>query len=73
VATSKTKPRMRSLWTTLGLNQGEAHVIRNAGGVVTQDEIRSLAISQRLLGTEVDVDLLLPCVQVRLYRLGCVS
>ena len=36
----------------LGLNEGDAHVIRNAGGVVTEDEIRSLAISQRLLGTE---------------------
>jgi carbonic anhydrase len=36
----------------LGLRSGEAHVIRNAGGVVTDDEIRSLAISQRLLGTE---------------------
>src|SRR3978361_1982906 len=36
----------------LGLQEGEAHVIRNAGGVVTDDEIRSLAISQRLLGTE---------------------
>ena len=35
----------------LGLKEGEAHVIRNAGGVVTDDEIRSLAISQRLLGT----------------------
>lgn len=35
----------------LGLGAGEAHVIRNAGGVVTDDEIRSLAISQRLLGT----------------------
>jgi len=35
----------------LGLNEGDAHVIRNAGGVVTDDEIRSLAISQRLLGT----------------------
>ena len=35
----------------LGLHDGEAHVIRNAGGVVTDDEIRSLAISQRLLGT----------------------
>src|SRR3954447_11008938 len=35
----------------LGLNEGEAHVIRNAGGVVTDDGIRSLAISQRLLGT----------------------
>ncbi len=36
----------------LGLGIGDAHVIRNAGGVVTDDEIRSLAISQRLLGTE---------------------
>jgi carbonic anhydrase len=35
----------------LGLRGGDAHVIRNAGGVVTDDEIRSLAISQRLLGT----------------------
>ena len=35
----------------LGLEEGDAHVIRNAGGVVTDDEIRSLAISQRLLGT----------------------
>ena len=35
----------------LGLGEGDAHVIRNAGGVVTDDEIRSLAISQRLLGT----------------------
>jgi carbonic anhydrase len=36
----------------LGLEEGEAHVIRNAGGVITHDEIRSLAISQHLLGTE---------------------
>jgi carbonic anhydrase len=36
----------------LGLAEGDAHVIRNAGGVVTDDVIRSLAISQRLLGTE---------------------
>src|SRR3954451_24597246 len=36
----------------LGLEEGEAHVIRTAGGVITDDEIRSLAISQRLLGTE---------------------
>src|SRR5689334_6790215 len=36
----------------LGLNEGDAHVIRNAGGVVTEDALRSLAISQRLLGTE---------------------
>ena len=35
----------------LGLEEGDAHVIRNAGGVVTDDVIRSLAISQRLLGT----------------------
>jgi carbonic anhydrase len=35
----------------LGLTEGEAHVIRNAGGVVTDDVIRSLTISQRLLGT----------------------
>ncbi|MEW2515428.1 carbonic anhydrase [Streptomyces sp. NPDC046870] len=41
-----------NVYAILGLNDGEAHVIRNAGGVVTQDEIRSLAISQRLLGTE---------------------
>ncbi len=40
------------VYRVLGLNEGEAHVIRNAGGVVTQDEIRSLAISQRLLGTK---------------------
>jgi carbonic anhydrase len=36
----------------LGLKEGDAHIIRNAGGVVTDDAIRSLAISQRLLGTE---------------------
>ncbi len=36
----------------LGLEPGDAHVIRNAGGVVTDDAIRSLTISQRLLGTE---------------------
>jgi carbonic anhydrase len=35
----------------LGLREGDVHVIRNAGGVVTADELRSLAISQRLLGT----------------------
>jgi carbonic anhydrase len=39
------------VYAILGLADGEAHVIRNAGGVVTDDEIRSLAISQRLLGT----------------------
>ncbi len=36
----------------LGLNEGDAHVIRNAGGAVTDDVIRSLTISQRLLGTQ---------------------
>lgn len=36
----------------LGLEEGDAHVIRNAGGVATEDAIRSLVISQRLLGTE---------------------
>src|SRR5919112_4507210 len=36
----------------LGLEEGDAHVIRNAGGVITDDEVRSLSISQRLLGTE---------------------
>ncbi len=41
-----------NVYGILGLNEGEAHVIRNAGGVVTDDEIRSLAISQRLLGTQ---------------------
>ena len=40
------------VYRILGLNEGESHVIRNAGGVVTDDEIRSLAISQRLLGTK---------------------
>jgi carbonic anhydrase len=40
------------LYAILGLEAGESHVIRNAGGVVTDDEIRSLAISQRLLGTK---------------------
>jgi carbonic anhydrase len=40
-----------NVYATLGLTEGEAHVIRNAGGVVTDDAIRSLAISQRLLGT----------------------
>jgi carbonic anhydrase len=39
------------VYRVLGLQEGEAHVIRNAGGVVTDDGIRSLAISQRLLGT----------------------
>jgi carbonic anhydrase len=40
-----------NVYAVLGLAEGEAHVIRNAGGVVTDDAIRSLAISQRLLGT----------------------
>jgi len=40
-----------NVYAVLGLEEGEAHVIRNAGGVITDDEIRSLAISQRLLGT----------------------
>jgi carbonic anhydrase len=40
-----------NVYGLLGLTEGDAHVIRNAGGVVTQDELRSLAISQRLLGT----------------------
>jgi carbonic anhydrase len=39
-------------YALLGLEEGDAHVIRNAGGVITDDEIRSLAISQNLLGTE---------------------
>ncbi|MDI9899768.1 carbonic anhydrase [Rhodococcus sp. IEGM 1409] len=39
------------VYRVLGIKEGESHVIRNAGGVVTDDEIRSLAISQRLLGT----------------------
>jgi carbonic anhydrase len=41
-----------NVYGILGLDEGDAHVIRNAGGVVTDDAIRSLAISQRLLGTE---------------------
>ena len=40
-----------NLYAVLGLEEGQAHVIRNAGGAVTDDGIRSLAISQRLLGT----------------------
>jgi carbonic anhydrase len=39
------------VYRVLGLNEGEAHSIRNAGGVISDDVIRSLAISQRLLGT----------------------
>jgi carbonic anhydrase len=41
-----------NVYGVLGLAEGDAHVIRNAGGVVTDDAIRSLTISQRLLGTE---------------------
>jgi carbonic anhydrase len=41
-----------NVYGVLGLEEGESLVIRNAGGVVTDDEIRSLAISQRLLGTK---------------------
>lgn len=40
-----------NVYGALGLEEGDAHVIRNAGGVVTEDVIRSLTISQRLLGT----------------------
>lgn len=40
-----------NVYGLLGLSEGDAHVIRNAGGIVTPDELRSLAISQRLLGT----------------------
>lgn len=41
-----------NVYGLLGLQEGDAHVIRNAGGVVTQGDLRSLAISQRLLGTK---------------------
>ncbi|MBV9454417.1 MAG: carbonic anhydrase [Rubrobacter sp.] len=40
-----------NIYGMLGLKEGDAHIIRNAGGVITDDEIRSLLISQRLLGT----------------------
>src|SRR3954451_14610419 len=40
-----------NVYGLLGLQEGDAHLIRNAGGVVSEDGIRSLAISQRLLGT----------------------
>jgi carbonic anhydrase len=40
-----------NVYALLGLREGQAHVIRNAGGVVTDDVLRSLVISQRLLGT----------------------
>ena len=41
-----------NLFSLLGLREGDAHIIRNAGGVITEGEIRSLAISQRLMGTD---------------------
>ncbi len=41
-----------NVYGALGLKEGDAHVIRNAGGVITDDAVRSLVISQRLLGTE---------------------
>ncbi len=41
-----------NVFALLGLAEGDAHVIRNAGGLITDDQIRSLALSQRLLGTE---------------------
>jgi carbonic anhydrase len=41
-----------NLFSMLGLERGDAHVIRNAGGLVTDDAIRSLSVSQRKLGTE---------------------
>src|SRR4051794_21013639 len=40
------------IFPLLGLDRGDAHIIRNAGGLVTEDAVRSLTISQRLLGTE---------------------
>jgi carbonic anhydrase len=40
------------LFPMLGIARGDAHIIRNAGGLVTDDAIRSLSVSQRLLGTE---------------------
>jgi carbonic anhydrase len=40
------------LFPMLGLKRGDAHIIRNAGGLPTDDAIRSLSVSQRLLGTE---------------------
>lgn len=40
------------VFAVLGLEDGQAHILRNAGGVITDDVIRSLAISQRILGTE---------------------
>src|ERR671926_1974168 len=40
------------LFPLLGIERGDAHIIRNAGGLVTDDALRSLSVSQRLLGTE---------------------
>ncbi|HWB22061.1 MAG TPA: carbonic anhydrase [Gaiellaceae bacterium] len=40
------------VFSALGLEDGQAHILRNAGGVITDDVIRSLAISQRRLGTQ---------------------
>jgi carbonic anhydrase len=40
------------LFAMLGLERGDAHIVRNAGGLVTDDALRSLSVSQRLLGTE---------------------
>jgi carbonic anhydrase len=40
------------LYSLLGLERGDAHIVRNAGGLVTDDALRSLSVSQRLLGTE---------------------
>ena len=40
------------LFSLLGLERGDAHIVRNAGGLVTDDALRSLSVSQRLLGTE---------------------
>src|SRR5215210_30280 len=44
-------PMRLNIYGMLGLEEGDAHVISNAGGVITDDELRSLMISQRLLGT----------------------
>jgi carbonic anhydrase len=41
-----------NVFAALGLEDGEAHVLRNAGGVITDDVIRSLSVSQRRLGTQ---------------------
>jgi carbonic anhydrase len=51
-STSRSMDARLNPYGLLGLSEGDAHVIRNAGGVITDDEIRSLSISQRLLGTE---------------------